>query len=51
MVCVSSCPSTDDYTKFICYDDYQSASDSSTVVAWSNVANYFCMFQAKTYTG
>jgi len=48
VVCVSSCPSTTDYTQFICQDEVQDASNINVVTAWTNVANYKCMFAAKT---
>lgn len=51
VVCVKKCPTETDYSKFICYDEFQEASDNDLTVAWTNVANKVCMFEATTSTG
>jgi len=47
-VCVESCPSITDYTKFICKYEYQQAADQSILVGYENVFTFSCMYQVKT---
>lgn len=48
VVCISSCPSKVDYTRFICYDEYQLEADASTLRAWELVGMQYCLFQVET---
>ena len=51
VVCVSSCPSKNDFHKFICFDDVQEAADSSETIAWININKGMCMYHVKSKPG
>jgi hypothetical protein len=48
VVCMKGCPSSTDYSRFICYDELQSQADNSTLRAWELVAKQQCLFQIDT---
>jgi hypothetical protein len=48
VVCVKHCPSTVDYSEFICFDEVQDDADGSDLEAWKLVAKQKCLFKAKT---
>lgn len=47
-VCVSKCPGSDDYTKFYCRYNVQSAADNSTSVGYQYVLDKQCMYYIKS---
>jgi hypothetical protein len=47
-VCVKSCPTSADYTSFVCKYEDQDAADASLSVAYTYVAEYRCMYVIKT---
>lgn len=51
MVCVSSCPSTADYTQFYCMDDNQAAADAAVAEGYNLMTQNVCMVKIKTTQG
>mmetsp|Transcript_16362 Transcript_16362/g.27658 ORF Transcript_16362/g.27658 Transcript_16362/m.27658 type:complete len:673 (+) Transcript_16362:87-2105(+) len=48
LVCADSCPSSSDYTSFICRYDSQSAADADIATGYSLVSEYKCMYVVKS---